>query len=157
MWVCKPGESRPKAEIFSRFSGASVFLVRVEDPYALGDQRARAAQIVFLSDLTAVARRVGAMTLVYNPDVRGEGDDTFRRSQFHRRLNTALGGAAPPVSLVARERRSRGGDFHDRSVQVEVEGPGGSRLLHELHLSRGLVALYNENTECTITYKSPRQ
>ena len=155
IWMCKSGQERPTKEILAKFAGAFVSSVRVQDPYALGDQKARRAQISFLSDLIGVAKKVGSVAFVYNPDVRGDGDDAFRRKQFHQRFNLALSAAAPPITLITRERGSKSGDFHERFVQVEVERPGGVKETHELFLGRGLLGLYDQNAECAITYKPP--
>ena len=153
-WRCNAGEARPTVAVVSLFSGKSISLVAIKDPYALVHRRARAAQIAFISELKAVSRSIDTVMLEYAPDIDDE-PDASRRGSFVREYERALGQGAPKVLLQARLRKVPNDDFHDRFVEIDVKAENGKTDHHEITIGRGLQALFDERWQCTVTYAPP--
>ena len=154
-WKRNPGEPRPVDEIVSVFRGCDIQLVHIEDPYALASDRARKAQVRFLHELKQVAKSVAAVQVDYNPDASADIDEMGQRRAFGSKFQLALEPNLPRLSLVRRERRRGGGDFHDRFIRIGVKGPSGQVEQHELSIGRGAEALFDDRHQCTVTYAPP--
>jgi hypothetical protein len=154
-WKYEPYTPRTTDQILSLFAGMDIRLVHIEDPYALAKERSRNAQIRFLLELQKVSKSIEAVQVDYNPDVIGDSDDVTHRRHFNSRFLMALDRQTPRMTLVRREKRGRGGDFHDRCIRLDVKGRNGAIEQHELSLGRGAEALYDDRQQCHVVYIPP--
>jgi hypothetical protein len=157
-WRCEAGQPRPTHEILQIFSGKRIALIAIRDPYALATQQSREAQVLFLKALSETCAGIGAVIVEYAPDLPDSYqrlDDAAMRRAFNTEFLAAFKEATPKISLNRRIKKSRDDDFHDRFVEIDVDGPANTRRRHEITIGRGLEALFDEKKQCTVTYAPP--
>lgn len=154
-WRVQHGDTRPTEEIVALFKGKDIVEVKIQDPYALGTQTSRNAQIRFIADLQKVARKVESFSIEYAEDIAGDGQESASRSHIGH-LSTRLLSPIPKFDLIRRRKRSYDDDFHDRLIDIYVRHAGGAIRMHSLNLGRGLEALYEAHRQCTVTYVPPQ-
>lgn len=156
VWFKRSGEARPTEEILALFAGKPIHRVTIKDPYCLGSARTRAAQVQFVRLLAESARSLAHVEIHYSADIEGDHDDEHQRRDIASLLNNAFPGSGPKLSLNRRHHRlERHDDFHDRWVEIEVNGAGGVVSKHMLTFGRGLEALFDKQKACTVAYAPP--
>lgn len=153
IWRVPAGKPRPTNEVVALFAGKVVQHIRIDDPYALAAVESRAAQVHFIDLLTRAAKSVNAVTLTYAPEAKADVYEVEQRRDFGRRWSDSFGGSGPRLKLTSRSKR--GGDFHDRSIELDIVHAGGAVRTHSLLLGRGAEAFFNEFRECTVIYAPP--
>ena len=137
------------------FAGKRIVHVRILDPYALADVRARRAQAEFVKELLARSKAIEALTVEYAVSDTSREPEREQRVDLNRRLIAMTSGRTPRIALKARPGRRAGGtDFHDRTVFIDC-AEGGRTLTHEFSVERGLIGLVDLNLQCTATYVPP--
>jgi SNF2-related domain/Helicase conserved C-terminal domain len=155
IWRVKAYAQRPLDDILSLFAGRTILQVKIVDPYALIDQESRSAQASFLGALAKVASTIERIVIQYNDANHHSVDDRLERIDMNERISLAFNRKPPPVDLRRPDRSMRRADFHDRSVELDILHAGGAVRQHVLHSGRGLLCLFEERFECTMTYAPP--
>jgi hypothetical protein len=155
IWRVKSGQARPLGEVLALFAKKQIKLIRINDPYALTGSEEREAQAAFLGALASVGATIERVVIHYNDAKIENADDRVERVDMNQRIARAFGDKAPLIELV-RPRRGRGqADFHDRSVELDIVHSGGAVRQHCLLTGRGLIALFQDRFECSLTYAPP--
>jgi hypothetical protein len=157
-WRLAPGQPRPFDEMLAPFARQKVAQVRIVDPYAIADQRARRAHAAFIGELLKRVETLDSLTIEYAVQDDPFEDERRQRVDMNQRLLAVTEPRSPRILLKARQsRRDGGADFHDRTTFIECALSGGAIVTHELSVGRGLLGLMNLDFECTATYLPPAQ
>ncbi|MGD9966395.1 MAG: DEAD/DEAH box helicase [Hyphomonadaceae bacterium] len=153
-WRCNAGAERPTRELLACFADQRVAKVLIRDPYALGRDFTRNAQIRFLAELAGVARSLESVVVEYAPEIEADMSEGEQRRRFGETFARTFGTSPPLMNLVRRRRRA-GDDFHDRSVEITTRSAADALQTHTIMIGRGLEALYDQRKECTAVYFPP--
>lgn len=155
VWVRGPLEPRPTEEILELFRGRVIRRVTISDPYALSTHSYRSAQISFASDLAEIST-LKSIVIEYLPEACDDGEDAAARREIGALFSSSSASSKGALfSPARRPRRGPAGDFHDRQVTLEIEHAGGAVRQHSLLIGRGLIALYEDRWQCTVSYAPP--